>query len=192
MARTKEYDRTATLEAAMILFWSQGYTATSVQQLLTAMGLSRSSMYSDFGNKRDLFIEVLAHYCRYMGQLLDSIKTAKTPVDAVRELYRLGFEECPPEWLERGCLLSNTIVELQDVDNELSVIAAKYFYKLEETFANYFQTCLDDGRLKSSYDSKQLASFFITVIKGMRVVAREKPGEEYLRGIIEASLFILQ
>lgn len=44
MARTKEYDRDMALENAMMSFWAQGYTATSVQQILDAMGISRSSM----------------------------------------------------------------------------------------------------------------------------------------------------
>ena len=42
MARTPEFDRTSTLEAAMKLFWARGYTATSLPELLSAMGIARS------------------------------------------------------------------------------------------------------------------------------------------------------
>lgn len=56
MARTKEYDSHEVLEATMILFCAQGYTATTVKQLLDVMGISCSRMYLEFGNKRDFYV----------------------------------------------------------------------------------------------------------------------------------------
>ncbi len=192
MARTKEYDRDQAVESAMILFWAQGYTATSVQQLLDVMGISRSSMYSEFGNKRDLFVEVMSHYYSFSSGLIASVAQANDPVDAVREFYAIGFVRQPDKVLYRGCLLVNTILELRDVDNELSSVAAKYFDEIEKTFANCFQNCIASGTLRQDLDPEVLASFFITTIKGMRVVARQSPSEDYLRGVMETTMLVLQ
>ena len=56
MARPIEFDREQALEAALKLLWSQGYVATSLNQLLETMGIGRSSFYAAFTDKRSLFI----------------------------------------------------------------------------------------------------------------------------------------
>ena len=192
MARTKEYNKDQVLKDAMILFWAQGYTATSVQQLLDRMGISRSSMYTEFGNKRDLFLEVMSLYNSLANELIDTISKADNPVDAVREFYETGFVRQPDKVLYRGCLLVNTILELRDVDDELSSIAINHFDEIEKAFARCFQKCTANGTLKQNLDPKVLAGFFMTVIKGMRVVARQNPSEAYLRGVIETALLVFQ
>ena len=190
MARTKAYDKDQALESAMTLFWAQGYTATSVQQLLDVMSISRSSMYSEFGNKRDLFVEVLSLYFSLTNELINVVSRADDPADAIRKFYEVGFVQQSDTLLYRGCLLVNTILELRDVDNELSLIAAQYFDEVEKALVSCFQRCASSRTLHPRHDPKMLASFFMTVIKGMRVVARQIPSENYLRGVIETALTV--
>lgn len=190
MGRTKEYDRDEAIEKAMMLFWAQGYTATSVQQLLDVMNMSRSSMYSEFGNKRDLFLETLSFYRSLSTELINSISTATDPVQAIKGFYEVGFSRQSNKQLYQGCLLVNTILELRDVDNELSSIAGKYFDEIENKLALCFETCIANGTLEHGYDPERLANFFMTTIKGMRVVARQKPGDDYLRGVMETALLV--
>lgn len=191
MARTKEYDRDMALERAMMLFWAQGYTATSVQQLLVAMGISRSSMYTEFGNKRDLFLESLSLYNSLTNVLIDTISKAVDPVEAVRGFYEIGFYRQPEKLLYRGCLIINSILELRDVDNELSSIASGYINEMEHTLAICFRKCIACGTLHKDLNPEVLASFYLTVIKGMRVAVRQNQSEEYLRGVIETALLVL-
>jgi len=44
MARPTEFNREKALQAAMLLFWRQGYSATSLQQLLATMAISRQPL----------------------------------------------------------------------------------------------------------------------------------------------------
>jgi len=53
--RPKGYDRRAVLVVARDLFWEKGYEATSISDLERHTGLNRSSLYQEFGSKRDLF-----------------------------------------------------------------------------------------------------------------------------------------
>ncbi len=62
MARPREFDRDKVLTRAMLLFWKQGYEATSVQSLGECVGLHPGSLYNAFGDKHSLFLEVLDHY----------------------------------------------------------------------------------------------------------------------------------
>jgi len=60
--RPVEFDRNVALEEAMQLFWSRGYEATSLPELLERMGIARSSFYQSFGSKQDLFLEAVERY----------------------------------------------------------------------------------------------------------------------------------
>ena len=192
MARVKEFDSHEALEAAMMLFWAQGYTATSINQLVEVMGISRSSMYAEFGNKRDLFIETLSLYRFISTELIDTISLAENPVGAIRDFYEVGFSILPDKYLYQGCLLVNTILELRDVDNELSSMAVKYFDDVENSLVACFQKCVVNGSLDQKHDPERLANFFMTTIKGMRVVARQNTDRKYLQGVIETALLVLR
>src|SRR5512147_1672115 len=62
MARTKAFDEDVVMERAMQVFWRRGYRATSLDDLLAAMRLSKSSFYETFGTKRDLLLTALRRY----------------------------------------------------------------------------------------------------------------------------------
>jgi hypothetical protein len=70
MARPREFDEAEALERAMGVFWSQGYEATSVEDLVGSTGLNRGSLYAAFGDKNALFLRALEHYrCLRMEEL---------------------------------------------------------------------------------------------------------------------------
>ncbi len=54
--RHKAFDPSTVLNEAVDVFWTQGYEATSVQDLVDHMGINRFSMYDTFGNKHELFM----------------------------------------------------------------------------------------------------------------------------------------
>ena len=62
MARHKEFDTTKAIEKARDLFWLQGYEATSIQDLVDHLGISRSSLYDTFKDKHSLFLLALDLY----------------------------------------------------------------------------------------------------------------------------------
>jgi TetR/AcrR family transcriptional repressor of nem operon len=54
MARPREFDDEAVLDAAIQCFWSRGYEATSVKDLIGKTGITAASLYNAFGDKRTL------------------------------------------------------------------------------------------------------------------------------------------
>jgi TetR/AcrR family transcriptional repressor of nem operon len=70
MARHKEFDRDAVLHKAMEVFWSRGYGATSIQDLVKHMGINRQSLYDTFGDKHALYLQALDRYGEVEGRRL--------------------------------------------------------------------------------------------------------------------------
>src|SRR5271155_5916307 len=62
MARPREFDEGAVLDAAVLCFWSRGYEATSVRDLVEKTGITAASLYNAFGDKRALYQRALDRY----------------------------------------------------------------------------------------------------------------------------------
>lgn len=62
MSRAREFDETEVLDKALQVFWQQGYEGTSLNDLLDATGLTKSSLYATFGSKEDLFHRIVERY----------------------------------------------------------------------------------------------------------------------------------
>ena len=110
MARTgrpRAFDRDEALQAALTLFWQQGYEPTSLSQLKEAMGgLSPTSFYAAFGSKEQLFIEVLDRYRSSFGTVTDVLRDDSLPPrDAIelclRQSARMQTDPLHPS----GCLI---------------------------------------------------------------------------------------
>ena len=70
MARPKAFDVERALDRAVEVFWTRGYEATSLCDLLEHMEIGRQSLYDTFGDKHGLFLAALERYRRAMSQSL--------------------------------------------------------------------------------------------------------------------------
>src|SRR5690242_5678502 len=110
LGRPLSFDPDAALDAAMEVFWSHGYEATSLQDLLKAMKLSKSSFYQAFGGKKELFLRCVARYRQKIGQGLTTlVENAASGRDIIEKvLVNAAAEARRPADFRRGCLLMNT------------------------------------------------------------------------------------
>ncbi|MFE5072788.1 TetR/AcrR family transcriptional regulator [Streptomyces halstedii] len=110
--RPRVFDMEAALEAAMLLFWEQGYEATSLTQLREATGLSSASLYGAFGSKEGLFEKAVEHYIAGPGSVTDVVADeAESPREAVARLLHGSITMQTDTSHPRGCLvaLSGTV-----------------------------------------------------------------------------------
>lgn len=191
MARPTEFDRQKALLAAMHLFWRQGYTATSMQQLLDSMEISRSSLYAAFGDKRQLFIEALHLFADRTYGILARVKAEHNPAVAIRLFFAATLFEVPTRRMYRGCMMINSVLELADVDRGLSQLASQRLKEIEDAFSQCFEQAIEHNLIKTNKTPQQLAQFIMTINQGVRVAARKEvePGE--LENIVETTLSLL-
>ncbi|WP_406409878.1 TetR/AcrR family transcriptional regulator [Streptomyces halstedii] len=110
--RPRVFDMEAVLEAAMLLFWEQGYEATSLAQLRETTGLSSASLYGAFGSKEGLFEKAVEHYIGGPGSVTDVVvDEAGSPREAVARLLHGSIDMQTDTSHPRGCLvaLSGTV-----------------------------------------------------------------------------------
>jgi AcrR family transcriptional regulator len=111
--RQREFDKQVALDAAMKVFWANGYSGTSLSDLTDVMGINKPSLYAAFGNKEALFISSLDHYVGEHGaphnqELHTSNKDLRSRLRAY--LKSIARMVCDPS-LPGGCFVATTTSE---------------------------------------------------------------------------------
>src|ERR1700744_5894418 len=89
--RPRSFDADAAVERAMGVFWSRGYHATALPDLLRATRLSRGSLYAAFGDKYSLFLLALDRYIAdAVARLDEELAAAREPIESLRA-YLAGY-----------------------------------------------------------------------------------------------------
>jgi len=188
MARNLEFDRTRALEAAMKIFWSRGYVATSLVELLDAMNIARSSFYASFGDKRLLFIECLDLFASRTLELLHKSDIEAAPEQSATAFFEKTLFDVPLKRTHNGCMMVNTILELADVDSELSERAGHKLELIEQRFEQLFVRAVEQGRLATTHSPQSLAQYVMNINQGLRVQSRKRAPRSELRTIVDTSL----
>ncbi len=187
--RPRTFDRDAALDAAMRLFWEHGYEATSIAQLTAAMGISPPSLYAAFGDKEALFLEAVARYqARGGDQTQGLFGDTKTARDAVaRVLGESAIRLTDPKY-PRGCMVVLSAVSVSEqaskVQHELSQCRAGW----ERDLKARIERGIADGDVSQSTNAAALASFYMAVIQGMSLHAKDGASRERLKEIGQAAL----
>src|ERR1041385_4893582 len=119
MARPREFDADSALESAMQVFWAKGYEATSLDDLCAATGLSRSSLYGAFGDKRDLLLRSLDRYSeRGSARIAATLEKAATLREGLAAVLNEFIDQIVAGPGRRGCFVGNCAAELARHDRE--------------------------------------------------------------------------
>jgi len=134
MGRRRVFDEGTAIRAARDVFWEHGYASTSLADLQAATGLSRSSLYGTFGSKRGLFEEVTRTYVNeVVGPMLEPLEVpgaGKTEIVAYFHSLSDFVTSTTRPAAARGCLLLNTTVELNALDDDAALMVQGYLGRL--------------------------------------------------------------
>jgi TetR/AcrR family transcriptional repressor of nem operon len=191
MPRTKEFDRDAALERAMQVFWGKGYAATSLDDLLKAMGIGRQSLYDTFGGKRELFDAALERYTDRSHETRRCLATSASPKKAIREVFEAILRE-PEAQQKRGCLGIQTTLELAPNDPVIARRIAAAQRKVEDSFHAALERAKELGELPRGKDTRALARFLTGALQGLRVAAATEPRGAILRDIVRVTMQALE
>ncbi|WP_434848309.1 TetR/AcrR family transcriptional regulator [Bradyrhizobium oligotrophicum] len=166
----------AAVERAMGVFWSRGYHATALPDLLRATKLSRGSLYAAFGDKHSLFLLALDRYiAEALTRMESELDHGRDPVEGLR-VYLSGYvERTRGANGRRGCLLVATAMELAGQDAEAGRRIAGFFKAMEVKVADALSRAMAAGRLADGVEPSSAARILICFVEGLRVVAKPGP-----------------
>ncbi len=192
MGRPREFDETEALEAAMGCFWTHGYKATSVRDLASRMGITGASLYNAFGDKRVLYRRALDHYVRQgLRERVSQLEGELSPLGAIRAFFDGIVERSVGDPRHRGCMLVNAALEIGPHDPDLREAVADELASIEAFFRRCVAAGQRDGTITSPQPAEALAKLLLSVLLGIRVLARTGPGRDPLEGAAKAALAAL-
>ncbi len=192
MARTKSFNETKALEQAMLLFWKKGYSATSMKELEQVMGLTITSIYNAYGNKRALFEKALNHYLQHvLIKFLVSLDNADSPENALKavlmEAIHLHFNPSHPG----GCLVVLSILENDQHDGRSKEILDSALDLLRNTIIQRLEKDKVKGAITPETNCDSIANHITALITGMTVMAKAGFSQKELGKLINDSVGIL-
>lgn len=192
MARTKEFNEDQALDKAIEIFWHKGYNGTSAQDLVTHLGLSRSSLYDTFGDKQKLFSMALK---RYQKQGQDYVKNLLEESEDVKATLTVIFKQAVLESLEdritKGCFMVNSSVELAMHDEEIARIVNENRQTMEDVFLKAVTKGQEAGQISTKQNARTLARFIFNNYTGIRVLARSGEKDKQVYDDILKAMFSL-
>ena len=191
MARPRVFDPDSAFEAATGLFWRRGYGATSLDDLLADMSISRSSFYSTFSSKEALFRDVLKAYGERSERQLRRIREREAGLQAIQEFLNATLLGATRHERLKGCLLVNSILELEGVEPELHALASSQMSRLRTAFAELLDEARSLGALREPFEPEPLAEVLLSFVKGLRVSARQGESAAQLKRQVSTMLELI-
>jgi TetR/AcrR family transcriptional repressor of nem operon len=187
--RPRSFDTEAAVERAMNVFWSRGYHATALPDLLRATKLSRGSLYAAFGDKHSLFLRALDRYIADAVTRMDlELAPSREPVDGLRE-YLAGYvERNSGANGRRGCLLVATAMELAGRDADVDRRIGGFFKAMETRVASALSRAKAAGKLADGVEPSSAARILVCFVEGMRVVGKTAPTRIISQATVDAFL----
>lgn len=191
--RPQEFNDDDVIASAMNTFWANGFDGTSMQQLLQSTGLSKSSLYQSFGGKRELFMRCLEQYTVAMkDKLLTQLSTSRSGIEFIRSVLLSAADETRGKALPKGCLIMNTATEFAQGDAAIAKVVTKGIESFRLVFLTALKKAQDNHELAEDSDVRQLASYVVSSMSGIKSMVKGGADEAAIRAIVDIVMRSIQ
>jgi TetR/AcrR family transcriptional repressor of nem operon len=184
--RPRLFDEEAVLDELTALFWEKGYSQTSMADLVDATGVHKSSLYSTFGSKEELFSKILRRYLAgRMDALSALIEEAGPGIEGIHAFLELMRGNIISGGNRQGCLLANSSSELHGTAPGFENFGVEYRAALRERIRELIRQAEPEGS-PNSVLTDQRTDLFITFMAGLNVTVRGGADEREIGRTIDA------
>lgn len=192
MARPKQFDRDEALHKAMEVFWSRGYEAASIQDLVRHMGINRQSLYDTFGDKHALYLQALDRYCEVEGRKVFTLLERPGSVKKnLRQLFAGAVEGSLCDGQRRGCFVGNAMSELAGRCQETAARTCSNMVAMEGAFYRALLRGKKEGELRGVRDARAVARFLYSSLQGLVLMAKATQDRKTLEDVVKVTLSVL-
>lgn len=190
MPDVKHFDPEAVLGSAEELFWRRGVSSTGVQDVVTATGVNRSSLYATFGGKRELYLAALRRYAeRRSGPVFRRLAEDGRGLPAVADFFRaLIRARCAGEHARWGCMVTNAHAGAENDDPDVRSVLQDHHDRLRAAMGAALERALADGGLRPGVEPSTSADVLVLLAYGVNLRSRAGASQEALGDTVTAVL----
>jgi TetR/AcrR family transcriptional repressor of nem operon len=186
MPRTEDFNREEVLDKAQHAFWLKGFHGTSMQDLVDATGLNRSSIYNSFGSKMELYQQALRKYQVQNASVFDkALDQERNAIETIGLIFLYIMEEIKCDSESKGCMIINCFSEMGNQDPRLREFLEAHQAQLLEIFTELVARGQADGSIRKDEKSRALAHYLVSVYQGFRITGMHSKDPYILKSIIQ-------
>jgi AcrR family transcriptional regulator len=179
------------LDAAVLVFWEKGYEGATLGDLTAAMGINRPSLYSAFGNKRDLFVQCIDRYAATHGsKAFSAFRIEPGARQAVERFFVMSIDCALAEGTPRGCLINTVATDAAESDPELRAKLASMFRRTDQAIARQLAAKLDK-EAQEARPTDAMARMAHSVTHSIMTRARAGANRDELTDLAESFMSVL-
>jgi TetR/AcrR family transcriptional repressor of nem operon len=188
MGRPRAFDEQLVVRQLREAFHDHGYGGTSIEDLSTASGLNRSSLYAAFGDKHALFMRCCSDYCE-QESIAIARQLAGGDEGALQRLRdHFSSKTSNPPASRRGCLLAKVTAERASDDAEVARMATSFYANYEGTLTECVAHGQAAGDLRHDIPASDAAALLLAALRGIEALGRTGPPPQALQRIAGAAL----
>ena len=161
------------LEAAMRVFWAEGFAAASIDMLTRAMRMPRASLYQRHGGKEGLFLAAVAHYVdSRFAPLIARLDAGGTLAADLGGFFAAVIRHATADPATLGCLVSCVLADAAGANPVMQAELARRFDSVEAVIAARLARAQAAGELAPGADIATLAGMLAAIARGLMLRAR--------------------
>jgi TetR/AcrR family transcriptional repressor of nem operon len=193
VARQKEFKRDEVLHKAMEVFWSRGYEAASIQDLVAHMGINRQSLYDTFGDKHALYLQALDRYREVEGRkIIEVLERPGSVKKNLRQLFALAIQTALSDQQRRGCFMGNAMSELAGRCQATATRTCGNMGAAHDAFYRALVRGKKESELKGIRDPRAVARFLYSSLQGLMLTGKATQDRKTLKDIVTVTLSVLE
>ncbi|WP_026411367.1 TetR/AcrR family transcriptional regulator [Actinomadura oligospora] len=200
MPDIKHFDPDAALETTLRLFWKQGPEATGIQDVVSATGLSRSSLYATFGGKHDLYLAALQRYVEQRSEpTFQRLAKDERGLPAIADFFsELVTARCTGQFARWGCMVANAHAATQsltaqntagqDADTRVRAVLDRHHEQLCQALTQALTTARSLGQLAPGTTPRSAAEVLALLAYGVNLRSRNGADAHTLNQTMKTAL----
>ena len=186
--RPRSFDTDETLDAAMRLFWAEGYEGASLAALTEAMGINRRSIYAAYGNKEQLFRKAVDRYVEGPGAFVAPALQQSTARQVAEAFLHGTADANTTPGRPRGCLLVQSALACGPESEPVRRDLAERLEAGTGALRARFERAQTEGDLPPTIDADSLARYLTALAQGISVQAAGGASREDLHRVADQAL----
>ena len=193
MPRPRTFDESDVVAAARDEFWSRGYAATSIDDLTSATGLGKGSLYGAFGDKHGLYLRALDDY---IGTAMDGVRAQlRDPnyaaYDRLTRHIRAQAKDIAADKSRRGCMMAKSAAELSATDDTVERAVEHAYAAWASELADCIKEAQRDGAIEKKQNSQSLAMTVLAFMRGQEALHKGGVKPAQLKASAEQMIALL-
>jgi AcrR family transcriptional regulator len=172
MGRPASFDQTETLETIQSVFWDNGYSATSLDDIMQSTGLGKGSLYGAYGSKQEMYLLAFTDYCDWAVADLEERLRGNDADAIVRLRAYIQTAAKGGASARRGCMLAKGTAEVAGRFPDVDKIIERTFKAMEREIVQCVRQAQSAGDIAADRDARTIGVTLLAVVRGMGSLAQ--------------------